>query len=44
MGVLAGGVPRCELESAGAAAAYETSADLLSRLDDSPFAKIEWCA
>lgn len=44
VGVLAGCVPRRDLESAGAAAVYDTPADLLSRLGDSPFARIERCA
>ncbi|MFD9791447.1 HAD family hydrolase [Streptomyces sp. NPDC059070] len=41
VGVLAGGIPRRDLESAGAVAVYDTPADLLAHLGDSPFAKVE---
>ncbi|MFE6847725.1 HAD family hydrolase [Streptomyces sp. NPDC057686] len=37
-GLLCGGIPRNDLEEAGARAIYRDPADLLSRLDDSPFA------
>ncbi|MEI7031739.1 HAD family hydrolase [Streptomyces pratensis] len=35
--VLAGGIPRADLERAGATEVYADTADLLARLDDSPF-------
>lgn len=35
--VLSGGIPRADLERAGAGAVYRDVADLLDRLDDSPF-------
>ncbi|WP_329342381.1 HAD family hydrolase [Streptomyces sp. NBC_00663] len=36
--VLCGGIPRADLEAAGAEAVYDDPADLLSSLPDSPFA------
>ncbi|MFF9817326.1 HAD family hydrolase [Streptomyces sp. NPDC014006] len=36
VGVLCGGIPRADLEEAGAQAIYANPADLLARLDDSP--------
>ncbi|MEU3841293.1 HAD family hydrolase [Streptomyces sp. NPDC028635] len=36
VGVLCGGIPRADLEEAGAQAVYADPADLLARLDDSP--------
>jgi len=38
IGVLCGGIPRADLEEAGAEAVYADPADLLARLDTSPFA------
>ncbi|MFB7408230.1 HAD family hydrolase [Streptomyces sp. NPDC056202] len=38
VGLLCGGIPRADLEEAGAAAVYRDPADLLARLGDSPFA------
>ncbi|MET9571594.1 HAD family hydrolase, partial [Streptomyces virginiae] len=38
VGLLSGGIPRRDLEEAGARAVYRHPADLLARLDDSPFA------
>ncbi|MFJ9927600.1 MULTISPECIES: HAD family hydrolase [Streptomyces] len=38
VGVLCGGLPRADLEEAGAEAVYADPADLLDRLDTSPFA------
>ncbi|MFC9589316.1 HAD family hydrolase [Streptomyces sp. NPDC056944] len=38
VGLLCGGIPRADLEEAGARAVYRHPADLLARLDDSPFA------
>ncbi|CAK7286551.1 HAD family hydrolase [Streptomyces sp. RM1] len=38
LGVLCGGIPRADLEEAGAEAVYADPADLLARLDTSPFA------
>ncbi|MFJ4777645.1 HAD family hydrolase [Streptomyces sp. NPDC088762] len=37
VGLLCGGIPRADLEEAGAGAVYRDPADLLARLDDSPF-------
>ncbi|WP_440555738.1 HAD family hydrolase [Streptomyces sp. SCPE 10] len=37
VGVLCGGIPRADLEEAGAEAVYADPADLLARLDTSPF-------
>ncbi|MEU6879479.1 HAD family hydrolase [Streptomyces sp. NPDC046712] len=37
VGVLCGGIPRHDLEEAGAAAVYRDPAELLRRLDESPF-------
>jgi phosphoglycolate phosphatase-like HAD superfamily hydrolase len=34
--VLCGGIPRADLEEAGAQAVYDDPADLLARLKDSP--------
>ncbi|WP_031081262.1 HAD family hydrolase [Streptomyces sp. NRRL WC-3549] len=39
--LLSGGIPRDDLEEAGAAAVYRDVADLLARLDSSPFARAE---
>jgi phosphoglycolate phosphatase-like HAD superfamily hydrolase len=36
VGVLCGGIPRADLEEAGAQEVYADPADLLSRLEDSP--------
>ncbi len=36
--VLSGGIPRADLERAGADAVFRDVADLLARLDESPFA------
>lgn len=38
VGLLCGGIPRADLEEAGARAVYRHPADLLAHLDDSPFA------
>ncbi|MYT21607.1 HAD-IA family hydrolase, partial [Streptomyces sp. SID7760] len=38
VGLLCGGIPRHDLEEAGARAVYRDPADLLGRLDQSPFA------
>ncbi|CAM5302857.1 haloacid dehalogenase [Streptomyces avidinii] len=38
VGLLSGGIPRADLEEAGARAVYRHPADLLAHLDDSPFA------
>ncbi|MEU3061541.1 HAD family hydrolase [Streptomyces subrutilus] len=38
VGLLCGGIPRADLEGAGAAAVYDDPADLLARLDRSPLA------
>ncbi|GHB58549.1 haloacid dehalogenase [Streptomyces cirratus] len=40
VGVLCGGIPRRDLEEAGAGAVYQDPAELLARLDDSPFARV----
>ncbi|MGG8407854.1 HAD family hydrolase [Streptomyces sp. 12297] len=40
VGLLCGGIPRGDLEDAGAAAVYRDPADLLARLGDSPFSEI----
>jgi phosphoglycolate phosphatase-like HAD superfamily hydrolase len=37
VGVLCGGLPRADLEEAGAEAVYADPADLLDRLAESPF-------
>nr|WSW65893.1 HAD family hydrolase [Streptomyces sp. NBC_00995] len=39
--LLSGGIPRADLEAAGACAVYRDPADLLARLDDSPFADVK---
>lgn len=39
--VLAGGIPRRDLEESGAQAVYDDPADLLAALDDSPVAELE---
>ncbi|MFG2976835.1 HAD family hydrolase [Streptomyces sp. NPDC048331] len=39
VGLLCGGIPRRDLEEAGARAVYRHPADLLARLDSSPFAR-----
>lgn len=39
--LLSGGIPRADLEEAGAAAVYRDPADLLAHLDDSVFARLE---
>ncbi|MFD3696871.1 HAD family hydrolase [Streptomyces sp. NPDC058646] len=39
IGLLCGGIPREDLEEAGAAAVYRDPADLLARLDASPFGR-----
>ncbi|MEU9162772.1 HAD family hydrolase [Streptomyces sp. NPDC048424] len=39
VGLLCGGIPRRDLEEAGARAVYRHPADLLAHLDDSPFGK-----
>ncbi|GGP45856.1 hypothetical protein GCM10010278_23310 [Streptomyces melanogenes] len=41
VGVLAGGIPRADLEEAGAVAVYDNPAALLAALDDSPVAELE---
>ncbi|MFI1102051.1 HAD family hydrolase [Streptomyces melanogenes] len=41
VGVLAGGIPRADLEKAGAVAVYDDPAALLAALDDSPVAELE---
>ncbi|MFE9557603.1 HAD family hydrolase [Streptomyces sp. NPDC006703] len=41
VGLLAGGIPRADLEEAGAQAVYGDTAELLSRLDTSIFAQME---
>ncbi|MFE7775219.1 HAD family hydrolase [Streptomyces sp. NPDC057445] len=41
VGVLSGGLPREDLEEAGAQAVYRDTADLLAHLDDSLFAALE---
>ncbi|MEU3726601.1 HAD family hydrolase [Streptomyces sp. NPDC031705] len=41
VGLLCGGIPRADLEEAGARAVYRHPADLLARLDHSPFAEQE---
>ncbi|MFD9353420.1 HAD family hydrolase [Streptomyces sp. NPDC060031] len=38
--LLCGGIPRGDLEEAGAAAVYRDPADLLARLGDSPFSRV----
>ncbi|MFD9338471.1 HAD family hydrolase [Streptomyces sp. NPDC060028] len=38
--LLCGGIPRGDLEDAGAAAVYRDPADLLARLGDSPFSRV----
>jgi phosphoglycolate phosphatase-like HAD superfamily hydrolase len=38
VGVLCGGIPRADLEEAGAQAVYADPADLLASLEDSPLA------
>ncbi|MFF0780027.1 HAD family hydrolase [Streptomyces sp. NPDC003720] len=40
VGLLCGGIPRADLEEAGAEAVYDDPADLLARLADSPLARI----
>ncbi|MDT9688878.1 HAD family hydrolase [Streptomyces sp. P9(2023)] len=40
VGVLCGGIPRHDLEEAGAAAVYRDPADLLDQLHDSPFSSV----
>ncbi|MEW2140840.1 HAD family hydrolase [Streptomyces sp. NPDC005409] len=40
VGLLCGGIPRADLEEAGAAAVYADPADLLARLGDSPFSRL----
>ncbi|MEU1212984.1 HAD family hydrolase [Streptomyces sp. NPDC005791] len=37
--LLSGGIPRADLERAGADAVYQDAAELLARIDDSPFAQ-----
>jgi phosphoglycolate phosphatase-like HAD superfamily hydrolase len=39
--LLSGGLPRADLEEAGAAAVFADPADLLARLDDSVIARME---
>lgn len=39
VGLLCGGIPRADLEGAGARVVYRDPADLLAHLDDSPFGK-----
>lgn len=39
IGLLCGGIPRADLEEAGAGAVYRDPADLLAHLGDSPFAR-----
>lgn len=41
LGVLSGGIPRAELTRAGAQEIYEGPADLLTRLDESAYARLE---
>ncbi|MFF5701193.1 HAD family hydrolase [Streptomyces sp. NPDC012794] len=41
VGLLCGGIPRADLEEAGARAVYQHPADLLAHLDRSPFAQEE---
>ncbi|WP_369208714.1 HAD family hydrolase [Streptomyces sp. PU-14G] len=41
LGVLSGGIPRADLEEAGAQEIYEGPADLLTRLDESAYARLE---
>ncbi|MEU1071099.1 MULTISPECIES: HAD family hydrolase [unclassified Streptomyces] len=41
LAVLAGGIPRRDLEESGAQAVYDDPADLLAALDDSPVAELE---
>ncbi|MFI9113907.1 HAD family hydrolase [Streptomyces venezuelae] len=40
VGLLCGGIPRADLEGAGAAAVYDDAKDLLAHLDTAPFAKV----
>ncbi|MFE4306194.1 HAD family hydrolase [Streptomyces sp. NPDC056517] len=40
VGLLSGGIPRADLEEAGAAAVYRDPTDLLARLGDSPFSAV----
>ncbi|WP_306328763.1 HAD family hydrolase, partial [Streptomyces venezuelae] len=40
VGLLCGGIPRADLEGAGAAAVYDDATDLLAHLDTAPFAKV----
>lgn len=40
VGVLCGGIPRADLEEAGAQAVYDDPADLLARLKDSPLGQV----
>ncbi|MFE1547472.1 HAD family hydrolase [Streptomyces sp. NPDC058718] len=40
VGLLCGGIPRADLENAGATAVYRDPADLLAHLDDTPFASL----
>ncbi|MBT2470035.1 HAD family hydrolase [Streptomyces sp. ISL-66] len=40
VGLLCGGIPRADLEEAGARAVYRDPADLLAHLDHSPFAAV----
>ncbi|MFJ3921825.1 HAD family hydrolase [Streptomyces sp. NPDC090022] len=40
VGLLSGGIPRGDLEEAGAVAVYRHAADLLHHLDSSPFARV----
>lgn len=40
VGLLCGGIPRADLEDAGAAAVYDDAKDLLAHLDTAPFAKV----
>ncbi|MGW6940740.1 HAD family hydrolase [Streptomyces xanthophaeus] len=40
IGLLCGGIPRPDLEEAGAAAVYRDPAELLARLGDSPFGQV----
>ncbi|MEU8775606.1 HAD family hydrolase [Streptomyces sp. NPDC048606] len=39
VGLLCGGIPRVDLQAAGARSVYRDPADLLAHLDDSPFAR-----
>ncbi|MBO8186313.1 HAD family hydrolase [Streptomyces spirodelae] len=41
LGVLSGGIPRADLEGAGAQEIYEGPADLLTRLEESAYARLE---